>query len=143
MKFGRKLASQQDIPLFRGQFVSYTTMKKLIKDIRFAESKSFSGEVLATELWSFDSTQKTSLDMCKERVAFVRAVEDEIDKTQHNYAAQVKTIKLMISDIYTRLNTKFKLDNIFTDIDSISAEILLLDRYALPTSKGGPYLTSP
>lgn len=63
MKFGKQLYAQQAIPLFRGQFVAYRTLKNLINDIVKVEKNTLDPEVYASQLWWFDATQKTSLGM--------------------------------------------------------------------------------
>jgi hypothetical protein len=53
MKFSKYLQEQQGIALFRGQWVSYRTLKKLIKDIVRVESCAVDPDVYAAQLWWF------------------------------------------------------------------------------------------
>eukprot|EP01111_Echinosteliopsis_oligospora_P008417 TRINITY_DN2406_c0_g1_i1.p1 TRINITY_DN2406_c0_g1~~TRINITY_DN2406_c0_g1_i1.p1 ORF type:complete len:771 (-),score=201.87 TRINITY_DN2406_c0_g1_i1:24-2336(-) len=130
MKFGKKLLTQHDIPLFRGQFVAYRTLKYLINDIVTVEASALNTEVYASQLWWFDSTQKTSLgSISSERIQFVRSVENEISKTQTYYSSQSKMIRYALTEIMCRLSDEFEMSTIVRDIDYIAASIVILDRF--------------
>jgi len=130
MKFGKQLYAQQAIPLFRGQFVAYRTLKNLINDIVKVEKNTLDPEVYATQLWWFDATQKTSLgSIPSERIQFIRLVENEISKTQLYYSTQSKMIKHALSEVFTRLHDEFELETIFEDLDAIAADLLVLERF--------------
>eukprot|EP00026_Physarum_polycephalum_P000999 Phypoly_transcript_01000.p1 GENE.Phypoly_transcript_01000~~Phypoly_transcript_01000.p1 ORF type:complete len:797 (+),score=119.30 Phypoly_transcript_01000:240-2630(+) len=130
MKFGKQLYAQQAIPLFRGQFVAYRTLKNLINDIVKVEQNTLDPEVYATQLWWFDATQKTSLgSIPSERIQFIRLVENEISKTQLYYSTQSKMIKHALSEVFTRLHDEFELETIFEDLDAIAADLLVLERF--------------
>ena len=53
MKFSKTLQEQSSIPLFRGQWIVYRALKKLIKDIMRVEAVSLDPEVYASQLWWF------------------------------------------------------------------------------------------
>jgi SPX domain protein involved in polyphosphate accumulation/uncharacterized membrane protein YidH (DUF202 family) len=106
-------------------------MKKLIKEIVQTEKHAHvDPEVYASQLWWYDSTQKTSLgSIPEERIAFIRLVESEINKTSQYYMFKRKWISSMISEIQQRIDGDFAMDDLIQDIDDIAAELLLLDRF--------------
>eukprot|EP01114_Cavostelium_apophysatum_P015378 TRINITY_DN4169_c0_g1_i1.p1 TRINITY_DN4169_c0_g1~~TRINITY_DN4169_c0_g1_i1.p1 ORF type:complete len:790 (-),score=213.02 TRINITY_DN4169_c0_g1_i1:26-2395(-) len=146
MKFAQSLRNVQGA---YSQYVVYKTLKKFIKQIEVSREEqkanqkeefggSFSlnegdGDVYATQLWWFDSTDKATVyssgKMSPTERLFVQTLESEINRVSRLHTAKMNELKDLLADVFRRINGGFDLDSLYTDLEGISKELVNLDKF--------------
>ena len=120
MKFAQKLKAVQGV---YSQYVCYRTLKKFINDIEKQEHTGGyqKAEIHPSQLWSFDSTTKTSIaSLSQSEIAFIKNLEHEVVRVKKLYSSKSTQLRDQLTDVFRRLYGGFALDLIEQDIDAIA-----------------------